>query len=97
MTGVGDISKRGQILEFDSSPNLNFWKKGSKCDTVKGALDSATLPTRITRDMELDVFIALICRKSLLVYEKVNWMSTRNGSFISMSYCYNSGCGAKWR
>ena len=76
MTGVDDISKRGQIVEFDGSPNLNFWEKGSKCDTVKGALDSATLPTGITKDMELDVFIALICRKSLLVYEKVNWMST---------------------
>ena len=71
MTGVGDIAKRGQIVEYNGRPTLNFWEKGSKCDVVNGALDSATLPTKITRDMKLDVFISLICRKSQLVYEKV--------------------------
>ena len=71
MTGVSDIAKRGQIIEYNNSPTLNFWEKGSECDRVKGALDSATLPTKITRDMELDIFISLICRRSQLVYEKV--------------------------
>ena len=71
MTGVGDIATRGQIIEYNDSPTLNFWEKGSKCDVVKGALDSSTYPTKITRDMELDIFISLICRKSQLVYEKV--------------------------
>ena len=76
MTGVGDIAKRGQIVEYNGSPTLNFWKMGSKCDVVNGALDSATLPTKITRDMELDIFISLICRRSKLVYEKVNFQYT---------------------
>ena len=72
MTGVSDIATRGQIVEYNNSPKLNFWKKGSKCDEVKGALDSSTYPTKITKDMDLNIFISLICRKSQLVYEKVS-------------------------
>ena len=71
MTGVDDIKNRGKILKYDTEPVLNFWEKGSKCDRVEGAWDSSTLPTNITKDMELDIFIALMCRKSLMVYEKV--------------------------
>jgi len=70
MTGVGDITKRGRILNYDTEPVLNFWEKGSKCDAIEGAWDSSTIPTKITKDMELDIFIALMCRKSLMVYEK---------------------------
>ena len=71
MTGIGDITKRGRILNYDTEPVLNFWEKGSKCDAIEGAWDSSTIPTKITKDMELDIFIALMCRKSLMVYEKV--------------------------
>ena len=74
MTGVGDITQRGRILNYDTEPVLNFWEKGSKCDAIEGAWDSSTIPTKITKDMELDIFIALMCRKSLMVYEKVGYM-----------------------
>ena len=81
MTGIGDITKRGRILNYDMEPVLNFWEKGSKCDAIEGAWDSSTIPTKITKDMELDIFIAFMCRKSLMVYEKV-------GSLNGLSYDY---------
>ena len=87
MTGVSDIATRGQIVEYNNSPKLNFWKKGSTCDEVKGALDSSTYPTNITRDMDLSIFISLICRKSQLVYEKVN--KTYCNIFLASYHYFN--------
>lgn len=72
LTGIGDITKKGQVLEFDRSNRLGFWEKGSKCDNVLGSQDSSTLPPKITKDMNLEIFISLMCRKTPMVYEKVS-------------------------
>ena len=37
------------IIRYDNSPTLNWWQKGSQCDSVVGAQDSATLPPNVDK------------------------------------------------
>jgi len=68
--GVADITMKGKIEEYDNSPTLNWWQKGSQCDSVVGAQDSATLPPGVDKNNPLTIFIALMCRKITLHYEE---------------------------
>lgn len=68
--GVGDVSLKGRIEEYDNSPNLNWWQEGSTCDHVAGAQDGATLPPGVSSKEDLNIFIALMCRKITLKYEE---------------------------
>lgn len=68
-TGVADIEMKGRMETFKGSPSMNWWKPGSQCDNVVGAQDGATLPPGLPRDKDLDIFIALMCRRITLEYE----------------------------
>ena len=37
------------MIRYDNSPTLNWWQKGSQCDSVVGAQDSATLPPGVDK------------------------------------------------
>jgi len=67
--GMSDLSKKGWVKEFDSSPVMNWWEKGSKCDEL-GGYDGGTLPPGLDKEDSLDIFISLMCRRLELVYEK---------------------------
>ena len=60
--GVGDLSKRGWVKEFNSSPTLGWWKPGSTCDEA-GGHDGGILPTGVETDQAMEVFISLVCRR----------------------------------
>lgn len=91
-TGVTDLSMKGVVVEFDNSKSLNWWKPGSECDKVKGQ-DSSTLPPQITEKQTLDIFIALMCRRIAMKYEKVSHSKTRlrltTECRCSNELCYN--------
>merc|ERR1712123_47745 len=67
--GMADLSKKGWVEEFDSSPTMNWWKPGSECDKL-GGQDSSTLPPGWERTQPMDMFISLMCRRMKLIYEK---------------------------
>ena len=67
--GMNDLSKKGLVEEFDSSPTMNWWQPGSTCDKV-GGQDGATLPPGIIKTDAMDMFISLMCRRINLQYEK---------------------------
>jgi hypothetical protein len=67
--GMSDLRKKGWVKEFDSSPVLNWWEPGSKCDEV-GGQDGGTLPPGVEQDESLDIFISLMCRRLNLYYEQ---------------------------
>ncbi|CAB4062339.1 SCARB1 [Lepeophtheirus salmonis] len=48
-----------KVLAYDGKTELGWWKKGSTCDKVRGQ-DSSTLPPSLARDMNLEIFIALM-------------------------------------
>jgi len=60
--GMGDLSKKGWIEEFDGKTSFGWWQEGSKCDEV-GGQDTSTLPPSWTKDMSLDFFTSLMCRR----------------------------------
>ena len=68
-TGEDDMTKKGVVLKYDGKKTLDWWKKGSVCDKVKGQ-DSSTLPPNLNEDMTLEIYIALMCRTINLKYEK---------------------------
>jgi len=67
--GMSDVKKKGWVKEFDSSPVMNWWEKGSKCDEI-GGHDGGTLPPGLTAEQSLDIFISLMCRRLTLHFEK---------------------------
>jgi len=67
--GVADLQMKGRIVEYDNSPWLNWWEKNSVCDAV-GGQDSATLPPGVKKEEDLDIFIALMCRRITMEYEE---------------------------
>jgi len=67
--GMADLSKKGWVEEFDSSPTMNWWQQGSTCDKL-GGQDGATLPPGIMKTDAMDMFISLMCRRINLEYEK---------------------------
>jgi len=67
--GMADLSKKGWVEEFDSSPTMNWWQPGSTCDKL-GGQDGATLPPGIMKTDAMDMFISLMCRRINLEYEK---------------------------
>jgi len=67
--GMSDLSKKGWVKEYDSSPVMNWWEPGSKCDEL-GGFDGGTLPPGIQKQDSLDIFIDLMCRRLELVYEQ---------------------------
>merc|ERR1712123_423025 len=67
--GMADLSKKGWVEEFDSSPTMNWWQPGSTCDKL-GGQDGATLPPGIMKTEAMDMFISLMCRRINLEYEK---------------------------
>ena len=70
MTGVDDLGLKGIVTEYDGEKELNWWKKGSQCDAVKGQ-DSSTLPPQIQKEQKLEIYIALMCRTIMMEFEKV--------------------------
>ena len=60
--GMADLSKKGWVEEFNSSPNMNWWKPGSECDKL-GGQDSSTLPPGWEKTQVMDMFISLMCRR----------------------------------
>jgi len=68
-TGEGDVSKKGKLEKYDGKTTLGWWKKDSICDKVKGQ-DSSTLPPGLSKNVKLDIFIALMCRTIGMEYEK---------------------------
>ena len=66
--GMTDLSKKGWVSKFDSSPVLNWWKAGSECDKV-GGQDGGTLYPGTKKTDNLEMFISLMCRKINLQYE----------------------------
>jgi hypothetical protein len=75
---TGEGNRRGTITEFDHSPLLGSWKKDSACDTIRGRQDGITLPTMVTREDELDLFVPILQRAMPLVYEKVSFITNCN-------------------
>jgi len=67
--GMSDLSKKGWVKEFDSSPVMNWWVKDSECDKL-GGQDGGTLPPGLGKEDSLDMFISLMCRRLSLAYEK---------------------------
>ena len=67
--GMAELSKKGWVEEFDSSPTMNWWQPGSSCDKL-GGQDGATLPPGIMKTDAMDMFISLMCRRINLEYEK---------------------------
>ena len=65
----GDVSKKGKLEKYDGKTTLGWWKKDSICDKVKGQ-DSSTLPPGLSKNVKLDIFIALMCRTIGMEYEK---------------------------
>ena len=74
------------MSEFDGSPVLNWWKKGSSCDAVGGQDGGTLYPGDDGDDYDddynddddagtkegddLQMFISLMCRKIALSFEK---------------------------
>lgn len=69
LTGEMDPAFKGIVTKFDGKPTLDWWKKDSECDRVKGQ-DASTLPPLIKDDQTLQVFISLMCRTIDLEYER---------------------------
>jgi len=67
--GMSDVKKKGWVKEFDSSPVMNWWEKGSKCDEL-GGFDGGTLAPGLAKEDSLDIFISLMCRRLSLEFEK---------------------------
>ena len=66
---MSDVKKKGWVKEFDSSPVMNWWEKGSKCDEL-GGFDGGTLAPGLAKEDSLDIFISLMCRRLSLEFEK---------------------------
>lgn len=71
LSGVGDLTRKGRVLAYDGKDTLGFWKKNSVCDKVRGQ-DASTIPPGITPDMNIEMFIALMCRPITMKYELTN-------------------------
>jgi len=88
--GMTDLKQKGWVKEFDSSEELNWWKKGSTCDEV-GGQDGATLPPGILKTDAMDMFISLMCRRIDLKYEKdVEHLGLNSYRFIPPSNAMGS-------
>ena len=55
------------IIRYDNSPTLNWWQKGSQCDSVVGAQDSATLPPNVDKYYYYYIVIIIVTLLSLLL------------------------------
>lgn len=87
-SGVGDLSLKGVVTEYDGKDTLGWWAKDSICDKVKGQ-DSSTLPPGIAKEDTLDVFISLMCRGLPLQYEKVREINERNYKVHNLRLCFD--------
>lgn len=67
--GMGNLSMKGWVDEFDGKKTLGWWEPGSKCDEV-GGQDTSTLPPGWSRNQSLDFYTALMCRRIKLDYEQ---------------------------
>lgn len=80
--GVNDLKKKGLVVEYDSSSNLNWWEPNSQCDAV-GGRDGGTLPPQVSETDKMELFIDLMCRKINLKFEKeVKHMGLQSLRFI---------------
>ena len=55
------------LIRYDNSPTLNWWQKGSQCDSVVGAQDSATLPPNVDKYYYYIVIIIVTLLSLLLL------------------------------
>jgi len=67
--GMGDLSKKGEVVEYNDDTALNWWQPGSYCDKV-GGQDGGTLPPLVEKSDAMELFIDLMCRKVNLEYEQ---------------------------
>jgi len=67
--GMGNLSMKGWVEEFDGKKTLDWWLPGSKCDEV-GGQDTSTLPPGWRKDQSLDFYTSLMCRRIKLDYEQ---------------------------
>ena len=86
MTGLEELADKGQMVEYDGSSSLGWWKSGSQCDAVKGN-DGSTLPPGLNKDSQIDIWIALMCRTLRMTFEKVLLTTF----LFSLSFCIFTG------
>ena len=61
MTGTDDVKNVGQVLKWNNKTKLDFWKKGSSCNAIKGTDGSVFHPDLQTTE-KLYLFNRDLCQ-----------------------------------
>ena len=69
LTGKTDVYKLGQVLEWEHKSKLDFWRKGSECNTIKGS-DGSSFSPDLSRNDTIHIFNRELCRSLPLVYQE---------------------------
>ncbi|CAB3365854.1 Hypothetical predicted protein [Cloeon dipterum] len=105
LTGKSDVSKLGQIVEWEHNPTLQFWS-GDECNTIRGS-DATIFPPFLGEKSQIFVYSTDLCKSLYLTYEKeidhkglngyrysVDSVQLGNVSSMPENYCYCPSNGA---
>ncbi|XP_065348571.1 platelet glycoprotein 4-like [Cloeon dipterum] len=105
MTGKSDVSKLGQIVEWEHNSTLQFWS-GDECNTIRGS-DATIFPPFLDEESKIYVYSTDLCRSLYLTYDKeiehkgvngyryvVDPVQLGNVSSVPENYCYCPSNGA---
>lgn len=68
-TGADDISRLGQIVNFNGATSQGVWRT-DECDAIEGSDGSQFPPPKVSQDARLYVYNRDMCRRMPLVFEK---------------------------
>jgi len=68
-TGIDDILNLGKVVAWNDETELDFWRKGSACNKIKGT-DGSLFHPNILQNETLYLFQRDLCRSIPLVYQK---------------------------
>ncbi|XP_065348827.1 sensory neuron membrane protein 2-like [Cloeon dipterum] len=105
MTGKSDVSKLGQIVEWEHNSTLQFWY-GDECNTIRGS-DATIFPPFLDEKSKIYVHSTDLCKSLYMTYEKeinhtgvdgyryvVDPVQLGNVSSMPENYCYCPSFGA---
>ncbi|XP_065349051.1 sensory neuron membrane protein 2-like [Cloeon dipterum] len=105
MTGKSDVSKLGQIVEWEHNSTLQFWS-GDECNTIRGS-DATIFPPFLNEETKINVYSTDLCRSLYMTYDQkighsgidghryvVDPVQLGNVSSMPENYCYCPPNGA---